>query len=76
MQQEATPVGLDASTALQPVFQQRQRTWPWKDFNQDSPNQAADVHPPEQRTRAGYESPEDDPQDEEEMQAQHARGQH
>ena len=69
MQQEATLVGRDASPVLQPVFQQRQRAWPRKDFYQDSPNQAGDVYPPEQRTRASDQGPKSHPQDKEYVQA-------
>ncbi len=69
MQQEATLVGRDASPVLQPVFQQRQRAWPRKDFYHDSPDQAGDVYPPEHRTRASDQGPKSHPQDKKHVQA-------
>ena len=48
VQQESALVWPDSGAAFEPIFQQRQWTWPRKNFGKDSPDKRCDVQPAEE----------------------------
>ena len=67
MEQESALVQLDSAAGFEPIFQQRQWTWPRKNFCKDSPDKRSDMQPAKNRARARQKGAENHPQNEQRM---------
>jgi len=67
VEKESALVRLDSAAGFEPIFQQRQWTWPRKNFRNDSPDKRCDVEPSKNRAGARKQSTENHPQNEQRM---------